>query len=306
MFGRRRGTKQAVVETADTAGQTVLDAAEAVAAYVDPLVRDEKVRQRVAAAVIAGATAQRRARQLTGVTGLARRLGGDPVLRRQLAELGLQLHEAQRRATRARRHTVRNGLLFAGGIGLALVALPRMRARVRSLGNSASSGGDVTIEDEIELNVPVATAYNQWTQFEEFPRFMEGVDEVRQLDDTLLHWAASVAGKHAEWDARITEQEPDQRISWESVDGKSTRGTVSFEEAGAARSRVRLKMSYTREGVTELVGSAVGLDNRRIRGDLERFRTLVEERQVATGDWRGEVQQGPAQGAVAGRSQRKP
>ena len=94
-----------------------------------------------------------------------------------------------------------------------------------------------TVVQEIEVDVPVSTAYNQWTQFEEFPKFMEGVDEVKQLDDTLLHWAATVAGKKAEWDAKIIEQEPDRRIAWESVDGKRTRGTVTFEQAGLTEPR---------------------------------------------------------------------
>jgi len=148
------------------------------------------------------------------------------------------------------------------------------------------------IEKSIEVRCPVRAAYNQWTQFEQFPRFMEGVDEVRQLDDTLLHWAATVAGKHAEWDAKIIEQEPDRRITWESTDGKQTRGTVSFEEAADGRSRIQLRMTYTPEGVAEKVGSAVGLDNRRIRGDLQRFRELIESRQSETGAWRGKVEGG--------------
>ena len=136
------------------------------------------------------------------------------------------------------------------------------------------------------------TAYNQWTQFEEFPRFMEGVDEVKQLDDTLLHWAATIAGRHAEWDAKIIEQDPDRRITWESVDGKRTRGTVTFAAAGPERSRVRLHMSYRPDGTAEKVGSAIGLDSRRINADLARFRELIEGREVATGAWRGEIQGG--------------
>jgi uncharacterized membrane protein len=159
-----------------------------------------------------------------------------------------------------------------------------------SLGRGATS--PTTIEEEIEVGVPLSTAYNQWTQFEEFPKFMEGVQEVKQLDDTLLHWAASVAGKRAEWDAKIVEQEPDRRIVWESVDGKQTRGTVTFAEAGQDRTRIRLNMSYTPEGVAEKVGSAAGLDDRRVRGDLERFRELIEAEQVASGGWRGKIEDG--------------
>jgi uncharacterized membrane protein len=127
---------------------------------------------------------------------------------------------------------------------------------------------------------------------------MEGVEEVKQLDDTLLHWAATVAGKKAEWDAKIIAQEPDRRIAWESVDGKHTRGTVTFEQAGPSRTRIRLNMSYTPEGVAEKVGSAAGLDSRRVRGDLDRFRELVESQQVETGAWRGEIKDGETTGGA--------
>ena len=111
------------------------------------------------------------------------------------------------------------------------------------------------------IEAPVSAVYNQWTQFEEFPRFMEGVERVEQLDDTRLHWVAKVGGKRAEWDAKILSQEPDRRISWESDDGKQTRGTVSFEQVGPARTRIQLGMSYTPEGVLEQAGSAVPCRN---------------------------------------------
>ena len=149
-----------------------------------------------------------------------------------------------------------------------------------------------TIEHSIDVEVPVRTAYNQWTQFEEFPSFMEGVDEVKQLDDSLLHWAATVGGKKAEWEAKVVEQEPNRRIVWESVAGKNTRGIVSFEEAGPSQTRIQLSMTYALDGVAEKAGAAAGIDNRRIRGDLERFRELIEGRGVATGAWRGEIKDG--------------
>ena len=121
-----------------------------------------------------------------------------------------------------------------------------------------SPGAATTITQEIEVEVPVATAYNQWTQFEEFPSFMEGVDSVKQLDDTLLHWAATVAGKKAEWDAKIIEQRPNERIVWESVDGKQTRGAVTFAPADSgSKTRIRLAMSYKPDGISEKAGSAV-------------------------------------------------
>ena len=152
------------------------------------------------------------------------------------------------------------------------------------------------IEHSVDVNVPIHVAYSQLARYTEFPRFMEGVQEVKQLDDTLLHWAATVAGKKAEWDAKIVEQEPDRRVAWESVDGKQTRGTVTFEEAGPSRTRVRLNMSYVPDGVAEKVGSVAGLDDRRVRGDLERFRELIESQQVETGAWRGEIRDGEKTG----------
>src|ERR687897_547759 len=142
------------------------------------------------------------------------------------------------------------------------------------------------VKESIDVDVPVSTAYNQWTQFEDFPRFMEGVESVRQLDDTRLHWTASIAGKRAEWDAKILEQEPDRQISWVSEDGKATRGTVVFEEIAPSRTRIELSMSYRAEGVRESIGSAAGLDSRRVRGDLHRFKELIEGRGTETGAWR--------------------
>jgi uncharacterized membrane protein len=284
MFGRKRGIT--VKATRATGG--VLD-------YVDPLAKDEKLRRRLTAAVLAAEAARQRVRRQTGTTGLVRRLAGDAVLRAQLIELATHLQVAQKRA-KGRSHKLRNTILFVSGVGMVLAAVPAAREKIVSLmggGDDFSAASRQTaVHDEIEVAVPVTAAYNQWTQFEEFPRFMNGVDEVRQLDDTLLHWAATVAGKRAEWDAKIIEQQPDRRITWVSTDGKETRGTVSFEEAGAGRSRIRLQMTYTPEGATEKVGSAIGLDRRRIRGDLQRFRDLIESQQVETGSWRGEVKDG--------------
>ena len=296
MFGRKRGAKETVAEAA----HVVADAADAAIDYVDPLLKDEKLRKRLAAAIVAGAAARNRVRKQTGLTGFVRRMADDRVLHAQLVEMALALQVAQKRAKKTHKtHHVRNTLLFVGGTGMIVAAVPSLRSKVVSLAGggsdrwaSASEPKATTINEEIEVAVPVSTAYNQWTQFEEFPRFMDGVEEVRQLDETLLHWAATVGGKHAEWDAKIIEQEPDRLITWESTDGKYTRGSVSFEQAGAGRSRIRLQMTYTREGVTEKVGSAVGLDNRRIRGDLQRFRDLIESQGAESGAWRGEVQAG--------------
>ena len=148
-----------------------------------------------------------------------------------------------------------------------------------------------TVNESIEIDVPVSTAYNQWTQFEEFPKFMEGVESVRQLDDTHLHWVAEFRGQRHEWDAEITEQEPDRVIAWRALDGKYNSGRVRFEPLGEGRTRVDVELMWEPEGIKEELGSALGADSRRVKGDLERFKELVESRGVETGAWRGEVHQ---------------
>jgi uncharacterized membrane protein len=149
-----------------------------------------------------------------------------------------------------------------------------------------------TIEQSIDVEVPVRTAYNQWTQFEEFPRFMEGVEQVRQLDDKRLHWRANVAGKVKEWDAEITEQTPDQRIAWTSRSGAWNAGVVTFHKLNDARTRVMLQIDYDPQGVVENVGDAVGFVSMRVKGDLQRFKDFVESRGRETGAWRGEIKEG--------------
>ncbi len=148
------------------------------------------------------------------------------------------------------------------------------------------------IHESIEVEVPVSTAYNQWTQFEEFPTFMEGVESVTQIDDTRLHWVAEFGGKRHEWDAEIVVQVPDQRVAWSSVDGKGIGGEVSFEPLGADRTKVDVHMTWETEGLVESLGSAFGSDSRRVKGDLDRFKELIESQGVETGAWRGEVRAG--------------
>jgi uncharacterized membrane protein len=149
------------------------------------------------------------------------------------------------------------------------------------------------IEKSIEVKCPVRQVYNQWTQFEEFPRFMAGVKEVRQLDDTHLHWHAEVWGKDKEWDAEIVEQVPDQRISWRSTSGDAPNaGTVRFEPVGTDTTRVRLTMEYEPQGVVENVGDKLGVMSARVQNSVEDFKTFIEQRGRETGGWRGEVHGG--------------
>ena len=149
-----------------------------------------------------------------------------------------------------------------------------------------------TIEQSVEVNVPVRTAYNQWTQFEDFPRFMEGVKSVTQVDDTHLRWVAEVAGKDKEWDAEITEQHPDERVAWTSTSGARNAGVVTFHHIDDATTRITLQMDVDPEGLVEEAGAALGLLQRRVKGDLERFKEFIESRGAETGGWRGEVEVG--------------
>jgi uncharacterized membrane protein len=152
------------------------------------------------------------------------------------------------------------------------------------------------VTKSFEINAPVQKVYNQWTQFEDFPRFMDGVKEVRQLDDTHLHWRASIAGKDKEWDAEIVEQVPDQRIAWRSTSGAPNAGSVRFEPLNKDRSRVHLTMEYEPQGFIENVGDAVGIVDRKVEKAVENFKRLIEQRGQETGAWRGEVHGGQKTG----------
>ena len=146
-----------------------------------------------------------------------------------------------------------------------------------------------TIEKSVEVEVPVKTAYNQWTQFESFPEFMDGVEQITQVTDTLVHWRTKIAGVEREFDAEITEQHPDERIAWRSIDGPRQAGVVTFHRLSDDRSKVMLQMDYEPEGLVEKVGDAVGLVEKRVSGDLQRFKTFIESRGLESGAWRGEV-----------------
>ena len=145
------------------------------------------------------------------------------------------------------------------------------------------------IEKHIDVNVPVRTAYDQWTQFEEFPKFMERIDRIEQVDDTHLHWVADIGGRKQEWDARIDEQTPDQRIAWTSITGDKNAGVVTFHKLTDSTTRVMLQLDYEPAGIVEKTGDMLGFVSRRVEGDLGRFKTFIEARGEATGGWRGDV-----------------
>src|SRR4051812_27793324 len=276
MFGRSRT-------------DVVKDNAVAAADLAAALSQDKKFRKQLLAGVGHGVRAKQRVAARIGIIAALSRIAADEQLRDEARQMARNLQNAWTRVEKKRSHRVRNTLLVLVGAGGAVAAAAAAKSKNRFAARGTTPR---TVQADVEVDVPVSTAYNQWTQFEEFPRFMQGVDEVRQLDDTRLHWVASIAGRRAEWDAKILEQHPDSQISWVSEDGKKTRGTVSFESLGEGRTLVRLSMSYQVEGFVEAVGSAAGADKRRIEGDLKRFKDLIESREAETGAWRGDISAG--------------
>jgi len=142
----------------------------------------------------------------------------------------------------------------------------------------------------VDVEVPISSVYNQWTQFEEFPKFMEGVHEVRQVNDKTLVWRAKVGGKEEEWKATISEQIPDERVAWRSIDGASNAGVVTFHYLDDMKTRVTLQMEYDPEGFVEKAGDMLGFVDRRISGDLDRFKEFIEGQGGESGAWRGKFE----------------
>jgi uncharacterized membrane protein len=153
------------------------------------------------------------------------------------------------------------------------------------------------VEDSIEVQVPVQQAYNQWTQFEEFPEFMEGIQSVQQLDETHVQWVAEIRGESRQWTTEITEQQPDEKIAWKTIDGEvKNDGVVTFEQMGEGQTRVNVEMDVESQSSTENVaGDLLGIVKSQVHGDLERFKQLIESRGEETGAWRGEVEGGETQ-----------
>jgi uncharacterized membrane protein len=162
------------------------------------------------------------------------------------------------------------------------------------------------IQKDTIVDVPVSPAYDQWTQFESFPQFMDGVKEVIQLDEKTLRWRATVGGKEEEWEAEITEQTPDRVIAWRSTTGTPNAGVVRFEPDGSDRTRVSLEISYEPRDAAEKVGDALGVLERRVDGDLKRFKEFIEKRQAPTGGWRGEIHGGKVESSGGGGTSTTP
>src|SRR5829696_9027406 len=150
------------------------------------------------------------------------------------------------------------------------------------------------VEKSVLVNVPVSTAYNQWTQFEDFPQFMEGVESVKQLSDDRLEWVAEIAGVSRQWQAKILEQVPDQKVSWAATEGATNAGSVTFEDVGGGQTSVRLVLEYEPEGLVEKIGDKLNVVENRAEGDLDRFKAFIESEGYATGAWRGTVGTGTA------------
>jgi len=157
-----------------------------------------------------------------------------------------------------------------------------------------------TVEESIDVAVPVSTAYNQWTQFESFPQFMSGVESVTQLTDTTNHWRTKVGGVEREFETQIVEQQPDRKVAWRSVDGTTHAGDVTFQRLGDQYTRVNVRLQWDTESLAEKVGAALGFDSRQVKNDLRRFKEFIESRVSETGGWRGTVEDAPAGGSFGG------
>jgi carbon monoxide dehydrogenase subunit G len=156
------------------------------------------------------------------------------------------------------------------------------------------------VEKSIEVEAPLQRVYNQWTQFEQFPQFMGGVEEVKQLSDTSLHWVAKIAGVKREWDAAIVEQVPDRKVAWAATTGATNAGSVYFESLGTNRTGVRLVLEYDPEGFVEKVGDRLNIVSRQAQNDLEKFKEFIESSESETGAWRGTVTRDDTEGEPAG------
>ncbi|HJV87714.1 MAG TPA: SRPBCC family protein [Noviherbaspirillum sp.] len=178
-----------------------------------------------------------------------------------------------------------NRIVTIAALAVGGVILSKQFTKKRGMERGSST------KESIDVDVPVSTAYNQWTQFEDFPKFMSSVKEVRQVDDTHLHWRAEVAGKEREWDAEITEQIPDKRIAWRSMSGPRNAGVVTFHKLSNGKTRIMLQMDYEPESMDEKIGDTLGLVKMQTKANLTHFKEMLEGRGRESGAWRGSVAQ---------------
>ena len=149
-----------------------------------------------------------------------------------------------------------------------------------------------SVVKSVDVEAPISAVYNQWTQFESFPQFMGGVDEITQVDDTHTHWVTSIGGVTREFDTEVTEQHPEERVAWKSTDGTTHAGVITFHRLADTTTKVTAQIDWKPEGVVEKAGSVLGFDDRQVQSDLERFKEFIEARGQETGAWRGDVQAG--------------
>jgi len=150
----------------------------------------------------------------------------------------------------------------------------------------------VSVTKSVDVEAPLSTVYNQWTQFEDFPQFMGGVDKITSIDDKHTHWVTSIGGQRREFDTEITEQHPDERVAWKSTDGTTHAGVITFHRLGDTTTRVTAQIDWQPEGLVEKVGAALNFDDRQVSSDLDRFKEFIESRGTETGGWRGDVSAG--------------
>jgi uncharacterized membrane protein len=205
---------------------------------------------------------------------------------RRLETIAAAANDIVRRSSKPR-HRRWPWLLAGGGVLAGLAAA--MKARGGTTNVVGAFRDSKNIVTAVDVDVPVRQAYDQWTQFEEFPKFMGGIDSVTQVDDTHLRWSATVAGTPREWTAEITEQLPDERVAWKSSDGGPD-GVITFHRLGDNRCRVTAQLDYAPNGVKEQAGNMLGIDSIQVQQDLRRFKQLIESRGAATGAWRGTVE----------------
>jgi uncharacterized membrane protein len=260
-----------------------LETAAAAAKPYAEWVVDPRVREHAVSALASTLRARDRLLASVGIAGLAWRLANDEALQGELRRVMGELRELGNRTEWRRARRRRRRRMVVGGLTVASVAAAAAAARVIGRGSR--------IEKSIDVEVPITTAYNQWTQFEEFPMFMEGVDRVEQLDDAHLHWMVSFGGRRHEFDAEIIEQRPDVQIAWRTTAGKQQDGNVTFHRLAEERTRITVQMEWKPEGLYEQLGRLLGVAERRVKGDLQRFKQLIESRGLESGGWRGEVDQ---------------